>query len=153
MLPPAFALAVDGAFAGDGNILSIGGAYQRLRRGKTELDFCGIVGVIGRAEQRGAFVELEGDVAFEHDGRAEIGARGEANGAAALGRAGVDGGLNGGGVLGGSVALGAEVAGIAGSGGVERGGGCGDEGQGEKGSEDSVGEPGSFSNHRTASHG
>ena len=118
--PPAFALAVDGAFAGDGHVLSIGGAHQPLRRGQAELDFRRIVVMIGRAEQRGAFVELQSDVAFEHDGRTQIGARSEANGAAALGRASVDGTLNGGGVLGGSVTLGAEVAGVAGFGGMER---------------------------------
>jgi hypothetical protein len=119
-LPPAFALAVDSAFAGDGNVFSIGGAHQRLQSGQAELDFCGIVGVIGRAQQRGAFVELERDVALEHDGRAEIGARGEANRAAAFPRAGVNRALNGGGVLGGAVTLGAEVAGITGLGGMER---------------------------------
>ena len=59
--------------------------------GRRNSIFRRIVGVIGRAEQRGAFVELQSDVALEHDGRAQIGARGEANGAAALGRAGVDG--------------------------------------------------------------
>ena len=68
LLPPAFAVAVDGAFAGDGDVFSIGRADQRLDAWQAKFGDRGIVGVVGRAEKRGALIELESDVALEHDG-------------------------------------------------------------------------------------
>ncbi len=116
LLPPAFAIPIDGAFSGDGHVFSVGGADQSLNAGKAKLGDLRIVSVIGRAEQRRAFIELESDVALEDDRSAEIRASGELNGAAAFGRAGIDGFLNRVRVLGGSIGFGAEVAGIAGAG-------------------------------------
>ncbi|MEI9968382.1 MAG: hypothetical protein WDM87_07055 [Terracidiphilus sp.] len=40
-VPPAFALAVDDAFAGDGHVLGVGGAHEGLQSRKTELYLCG----------------------------------------------------------------------------------------------------------------
>ncbi len=111
-LPPAFAVAVDGACAGDGDVLRVGGADQRLRAGGAELGLLGIVSVVGGAEEGCIFGEVEGDVALQHDGAGEEGSAGEFDGAAS-GGAIVDGRLDGLGVLGGAVGLGAVGAGVA----------------------------------------
>ena len=75
--PPALAVAVDGAFAGDRDLLGVRGADERLRSGRAELGLGRVVGMIRRAEQRCAFGDVESDVALEHDGAGEKGAAGE----------------------------------------------------------------------------
>jgi hypothetical protein len=69
--------------------------------------------VVGRAEQRSACGDVEGDVALQHDGRGEKCATGKLDGAASGFGAGIDRGLNGLGVFGGTVGLGSVGSSIA----------------------------------------
>ena len=88
--------------------------------------------MIGGAEQRGALVEMQRDVALEHDGRAQIRAGNQANRAAALCGARIDGALNRGRIFADAVALGAKVARIAGLGCACRASGCSKEERAEE---------------------
>ncbi len=84
-----------------------------------------IFGEVGGAQDDGSGFEVEGDVAFEDDGAAEIDAGREIDDAAALGVGAIDGGVDGGGVEGDAVdfcseGLGAEEV-LEGLGGLRRG--------------------------------
>lgn len=132
LLPPALAVPVDDAVAGDGEIGCVGGADEGLVAGGAEFGDGRIVSVIGGAEEGGTLVEMQVDVALEHDGGAEIGSGREQHRATALGFAGVDCCLNGVRVLGDTVGLGTIGANIAGGGGeCADGCGCEKHGQGQ----------------------
>ncbi len=114
-VPPGGAVAVDGAFAGDVDVLGVNRADESLMALLAEFGDDGVVVMVGRAEERGVFGEVERDAGLEQDGRAEVGSGGDFDRASGLvGGAGVDGFLDGGGVLGFSVAGGAEFPNVAG---------------------------------------
>ena len=116
LLPPALARTVDDAFTGDGEIRGVGCHYQRLQIGQVKHGQGRIVRVIGGTEQRSALVELQGDVALEHDGSAEISAGDEPDRAASSLLTGIDSRLNRSRILRNTVAFGAMRTWIAGGG-------------------------------------
>jgi len=91
-----------------------------LQAGFAELGLGWIVAMIGGTEQRGAFVDLQGDVALQHDRRAKIRPGNQSNRAAASLFACIDGRLNCGGIFGDAITLGTILARIAGVGQIER---------------------------------
>ena len=111
-LPPDGAVLVDGAFAGDGDVVLVadvdeGGGPGHLDAGDAGGEFGEVLDVLGAGEGD-AFGDVEGDAGFQEEGAGEVGAGLEADGLL-LGRGGVDGFLDGGGVEGGAVAFGAVV--------------------------------------------
>lgn len=130
-VPPGFAVAVDGAAAGEGDVFGVGAGEEGAVAGGAELDLPGVVAVVGRAKEGGAFGDVEGDVALEVEGGGDEGAAGEHNSSAAGFGAGIDGGLDGGCVLGDAVGLGAVGVGVADPEGGE--GRKGGEEEGERG--------------------
>jgi hypothetical protein len=108
-LPPDGTVAVDGAVAGDGDVVLVadvdeGGGPGHLDAGDAGGEF-GIVFEIFRAEEGDAFGKVEGDVGLEEERAGEIAAGLESDGATFQG-CGVDGPLDGDGVERGAVALG-----------------------------------------------
>ena len=141
--PPELALAVDGAFAGDGDIVEAIGKEQRMRSGFGFAfpagEDVGVLGAVVVEEDDGVFVELEGHVVDHLDGAGEVVAGGDFDHAAAGGVAGGDGFLEGGsagdfwvvgGAVGGDVedGAGAEVC----AGGIQTAGSGGYKQEGQK---------------------
>ncbi len=130
-LPPDGAVLVDGAFAGDGDVVLVadvdeGGGPGHLDAGDAGGELGEVFDVL-RAGEGDAFGDLEGDAGFEEEGAGEVGSGLEADGGF-LGGGGVDGLLDGGGVEGCAVAFGSVVVGEKYFlGGVRRGGNEGEE--------------------------
>ena len=113
-LPPDGAVAVDGAFAGDGDVVLVagvdeGGGPGHLDAGDAGGEFGVVFEVLG-ADEGYAFGDVEGDSGFQEEGAGEVGAGFEGGGAVGCG-CGVDGFLDGGGVEGGAVGFGSVVVG------------------------------------------
>jgi len=115
-LPPDGAVAVDGAFAGDGDVMLVagvdeGGGPGHLDAGDSGGEF-GVVFEFFGADEGDAFGDIEGGAGFQEERAGEVGAGFEADGAAAfIGCCCVDGLLDGDGVEGGTVAFGSVVVG------------------------------------------
>ena len=58
LLPPALAVAVDGALAGDGDVGCVFRAHQRLKIGQAEFGLRQIVRVLRRSLERRPLVQL-----------------------------------------------------------------------------------------------
>jgi hypothetical protein len=85
-LPPDRAVAVDGAFAGDGDIVLVARVDQRRRPGHLNAGDAGgefgVVGCVLRTDQRDALGNVEGNAGLEEDRPDEVGAGLEGDGAA-----------------------------------------------------------------------
>ncbi len=87
-LPPDGAVAVDGAFAGDGDVVLVagvdeGGGPGHLDAGDAGGEF-GVVFEFFGADEGDAFGDVEGDAGFEEEGAGEVGAGFEGDGAVGL---------------------------------------------------------------------
>ena len=111
--PPARAIAVDRAFAGDGDVMGVDGGDQRLAARGLKHGGLRIFGMIGRAQEGCTRGHIQGDIAFQGDRRADIGAFGERDGAPTFGGAVVNRGLDRLGVFGFPIGAGAELTGVA----------------------------------------
>ena len=133
--PPVPALAVEGAAAGDGDVVFAlgvdeGGVGEDVGAFPARGDEGGIGGVAA-VEEFGPGLEVERLVALGHDGAGEVFAGGEKNGAAAGVGAGGDGCGDGGGVFGFAVGHGAVIEDVknGGAGRRQQGRGEGEEQQ------------------------
>ena len=113
-LPPDSSVAINRAFAGDGDVVLIAEVNHRGRPGHLDAgDAGGKVGKVLdvlRADEGDAVGDLEGDAGFEEEGAGEVGSRFEAYGSF-FGSGGFDGLLDGGSVERCTVAFGSVVVG------------------------------------------
>src|ERR1039458_1694491 len=85
-LPPALSIAVDGAGTGDGDVLGVVRADQRLPSRRAEHLYLLIVIVVWRTEQDRVLLQLKRHIALQQDRSAQVGARIQHHRTAALAR-------------------------------------------------------------------
>ena len=113
------ALSVDGALPAYGYVLDLLGKDERAARIALDVRYIArlvrrVVAQLCAAQQGGTPLDVQGYVAFQYEGTAQVSAGGKYDSLSAASRSRVDGGLYGMGVEGGSVAFGAECAHVEG---------------------------------------